>query len=334
MHADRRAPHCTLRRRLCDTKSEPLSMGARLVIRTASGRALDEAIAYPFDQGRLVIGRGSSADVRIPHLTVSAVHATLAVDGDGYTLIDQGSTNGTRVNGEALVPGRRKLLKDGDRLDIGAYTLSFHAGELVTQPITAERTAELARRLFRESQGTRVVAPARLIVLDGPAVGARLDIPGAPARLLIGRAEHCQLVLADPEVAREHMEVVHDLDGIRIRPIEGSGGVEIEGEKIVVRRLRDGDELKLGATRLLFEEPAEEPMQALGAEPDRTLRARDSDTTDAPTEPKPERNDNASAALATEPRSALGDADLVIYAIATVVVAASIAGLVILMRAG
>lgn len=307
-------------------------MGARLVIRTASGRALDEVVAYPFDQSRLVIGRGASADVRIPHLTVSAAHATLAVEGDGYSIVDQGSTNGTRVNGELLVRGRRKPLRDGDRLEIGAYTLSFHTGELVTQPITAERTAELARRLFRESQGTRPIASPRLIVLDGPTVGARLDIPPAPARLLVGQAEHCQLVLTDPAVAREHLEVVRDLDGIRVRPLEGSSGAEIEGERIVVKRLRDGDELKLGATRLLFEEPAEEPMQALANEPDRALRARASDP--EPSEPIPAAAEPGPAEPPAERSPPLGDADLVIYAIAAVVVAASIAGLFVLMRAG
>jgi pSer/pThr/pTyr-binding forkhead associated (FHA) protein len=309
-------------------------MGARLVIRTAAGRPLDEAVAYPFDQGRLVIGRGASADVRIPHLTVSAVHATLTLDGAEYTLVDQGSTNGTKVNGEPLVRGRRKALRDGDRIEIGAYVLSFHAGEIVTQPITAERTAELARRLFRESRAERAVPPPRLVVLDGPAVGARFDVPLAAGRWIVGQGEQCALVVNDPGVAREHLEVVRDAEGIRVRPVDAAHPVEIEGERIVVRRLRDGDELVLGKTRLLFEEPAEEPMQALGSEPDRVLRARAAEGTADPV-PAEASAKQASSDREEPPKAApMRDADVIIYVIAAIVVAASLAGLFVLMRAG
>lgn len=311
-------------------------MGARLVIRSASGRDFDEEVAYPFDQARIVIGRGATADVRIPHLTVSEVHATLGLEGDGYVVVDADSTNGTRVNGERLVAGRKKKLRDGDRLDVGVYALTFHASAVVTTPITVERTAELARRLFRQAQRPGSVGAPRLVVLGGASMGARLEIPPAPARVLVGRGEACQLVLDDADVSREHMEVVHDLEGIEIRNLGSKNGVEANGEPVTRRRLRDGDELRLGTTRLLFEEPAEQPIEALTGAQDRPLPRRSSEPVPA-SAPVPAatetRAEGPSAKLEPEPRAPLATADLFIYAVAAIVLAASAAGLFALLRA-
>ena len=55
-------------------------MGARLVVQSAAGREVEGEIAYPFDSGRIVIGRAAAADNRIPHLTVSEIHATQAFE--------------------------------------------------------------------------------------------------------------------------------------------------------------------------------------------------------------------------------------------------------------
>ena len=77
----------------------------------------------------LRIGRGE-LDGRWPELdledpAVSRFHALLVRQDDGsYAVVDQGSTNGTTVNGgttplEATVP---TPLQDGDRIHLGAWT--------------------------------------------------------------------------------------------------------------------------------------------------------------------------------------------------------------------
>ena len=58
--------------------------------------------------------------MRIPHLTVSELHATLRLQDEVYTLVDNDSTNGTWVNGTRLTTGRTKRLHDGDRIEVGA----------------------------------------------------------------------------------------------------------------------------------------------------------------------------------------------------------------------
>ncbi|MFI5309081.1 MAG: FHA domain-containing protein, partial [Polyangiales bacterium] len=241
-------------------------MGVRFVIRSTEGNPLSEEAAYAFEQSRIVIGRGPGADVRIPHLTVSETHATVRLEGDAYSIFDNDSKNGTSVNGKRLVAGRGKRLQEGDRIDIGIYGLAFHHQATFSQPTTMERTAELARRLFRQSQQGAGVQGPRLCVLSGPDTGKSLDVPGPPSRMLVGSAAQCQLVLADAEVAPEHAELVHDLDGVMIRAADPKRSLQINGQQLSQRRMRDGDELLLGSTRLLFEEPADEPIDALGSE--------------------------------------------------------------------
>src|SRR5687768_14851063 len=124
-------------------------MALRLTVRSAEGRPLPEELRYDLEQDRVTLGRSVGADVRLPHVTVSEHHAVVRFESDGYAITDGESTNGTRVNGDKLVPGRRKRLVDGDRIDIGVYSILFEGAKPSVETITAERTAELARRLFR-----------------------------------------------------------------------------------------------------------------------------------------------------------------------------------------
>jgi hypothetical protein len=54
---------------------------------------------------------------------ISRSHGELVRTSEGYALVDRGSLNGTAVN-NALVPSRRRvLLHDGDRVQLGAWTM-------------------------------------------------------------------------------------------------------------------------------------------------------------------------------------------------------------------
>jgi hypothetical protein len=111
--------------------------------------------------------------------------------------------------------------------------------------------------------------------------------------------------------------------------------LDINGQPVVQRRLRDADELLLGGTRLLFEEPAEEPIDSLMAEPDRPLPPPSAPPAELPADSSPgqaapERDSRASRSRPPPPPF---DADLIIYALAAIVIAVSVAGLIALISA-
>ncbi|MDP1819965.1 MAG: BTAD domain-containing putative transcriptional regulator [Acidimicrobiales bacterium] len=68
------------------------------------------------------IGRSADRHVVIEGDKVSRSHAEIRVAGGEHVLVDQGSTNGTTVNGERIVRAR---LADGDEIGIGPARLRF-----------------------------------------------------------------------------------------------------------------------------------------------------------------------------------------------------------------
>jgi pSer/pThr/pTyr-binding forkhead associated (FHA) protein len=325
-------------------------MAVRFVVRSRDGQTLQEELAFPFDQARIVLGRAPSADVRIPSRTVSEAHASVQMRGSDWLLTDLGSRNGTKHNGQRVTPDRTKKLHDGDLLELGNYVLSFHTGVVMTEPMSAERTAELARRLWREAQSARGVkldAPS-LRVVNGPRAGTRMEIPPAPSRLHIGSHEGCQMQLPEPVLARETLEVVHDVEGVLIRSVSGDALIQLSGHRYKARRLRDRDELQVGTTRLTFEEPAQVEIDSLKGTPDQPLSIK----------PPPEKKEKTATGPATEshrtqtakvgrnsetprpeptastaPRTGPTIAELVIYALAIAVLLASGLALALLLRA-
>ncbi|MBU6422786.1 MAG: FHA domain-containing protein [Chloroflexota bacterium] len=71
------------------------------------------------------IGRDSGNDVVINDDAASARHALIQLADGSWWIEDQGSTNGTLLNGSRLA--RRERIRDGDVLDVGRVALRFEA---------------------------------------------------------------------------------------------------------------------------------------------------------------------------------------------------------------
>lgn len=78
-------------------------------------------MTFPLARGG-VLGRSHRADIQLLDHAVSRQHCRLERESEGYVLTDLESLNGTYVNGERV---SRVLLKDGDRIQVGASTLKF-----------------------------------------------------------------------------------------------------------------------------------------------------------------------------------------------------------------
>ena len=74
------------------------------------------------DQRVIVIGRSSDCDVQLDDATVSRRHAEVRHIGDGYSLVDLGSTNGTEVNGQRI---QETALMNGDVIAVGTTRITF-----------------------------------------------------------------------------------------------------------------------------------------------------------------------------------------------------------------
>jgi pSer/pThr/pTyr-binding forkhead associated (FHA) protein len=70
----------------------------------------------------VTIGRSSDCDVRVDDANVSRRHAEVRRIGDGYSLVDLGSTNGTEVNGQRI---QETALMNGDVISVGTTRITF-----------------------------------------------------------------------------------------------------------------------------------------------------------------------------------------------------------------
>lgn len=91
----------------------------RLVVDRSDVGGLRPGIPFTIGGG-LTIGRTASNDIVLEEGVVSSVHARLVPPG---TLVDEGSTNGTLVNGRRV--SGRAALRPGDLVQIGSTVFRF-----------------------------------------------------------------------------------------------------------------------------------------------------------------------------------------------------------------
>jgi pSer/pThr/pTyr-binding forkhead associated (FHA) protein len=79
---------------------------------------------FPLTDKLMMIGRDDSCEICLRDRSVSRHHATLRQVFSGFSIEDEQSTNGTRVNGNMVT---KRFLKHGDLIEVGKYHLRFIA---------------------------------------------------------------------------------------------------------------------------------------------------------------------------------------------------------------
>jgi pSer/pThr/pTyr-binding forkhead associated (FHA) protein len=95
---------------------------ARLVWERQDGSRVE----FPLVTSLVLIGRDEGADIRLEEPLVSRAHARIERRGARYVVLDIGSTNLTRVNGEVV--GEREL-RHGDEVRFGRAKCVFLAAD-------------------------------------------------------------------------------------------------------------------------------------------------------------------------------------------------------------
>jgi S-DNA-T family DNA segregation ATPase FtsK/SpoIIIE len=113
--------------------------------------------------------------------------------------------------------------------------------------IAAEALLRLA------AAGEEPIAGPHLVVLCGPAAGARLALA---AEQVLGRGHGADLRIADPTASRRHARVRVASGDATVEDLGSKNGIAVNGRRLRgSRRLAPGDEIALGATTLAFTDP-------------------------------------------------------------------------------
>ncbi len=156
---------------------EPRSASPRaalLVVTAGSSRR----VVLP-DSGAFIAGRADDADLTIEDAAISRYHARFTCDAAAVTVTDQGSHNGTLVNGVRI--GGPQRLVSGDVVRIGEATLILHGAAQPDLPARLLDADQLTERLDHElDRAVRFERPLWVVVLtvaradDAPALEAAI----------------------------------------------------------------------------------------------------------------------------------------------------------------
>lgn len=201
------------------------------------------------EQRQLAPGRHTAGDdpadpIQLPGAGPSA----LALDVTAAGLVVLANRPGARLSGRPLQPNRSRLLRPGERLEMGSGALSVVASEEQTG------TAIAARELLA---GVSPQVPA-LLWLTGPDCGRRLVLD--EGETLLGRGEGCQARIRDPLASRAHARLTLTATGALLEPLACRNPLHLDGEPIdAARELGGGELLQIGDTELAFEARFEPP---------------------------------------------------------------------------
>jgi pSer/pThr/pTyr-binding forkhead associated (FHA) protein len=186
----------------------------------------------PLRGRQLTIGRDPRCGMVLADPLVSARHAAIRRAPQGYELTDLGSTHGTFVNGQEV---EQALLRGGERLRLGDSELVFvvpGAQPPSPQPMSGRAAAYLA-------------------VMSGDEVFGRCALGSGT---VLGRHAGCPVDLsADALVSRQHARLDYQDGQWTITDLESGNGTFVNGRQVTSQVLQQGDEVRLGNTRMKFQ---------------------------------------------------------------------------------
>jgi pSer/pThr/pTyr-binding forkhead associated (FHA) protein len=252
-------------------------MALTVVVRSGD---LKSQATITFDAPRIVIGRGEGCEIRLPDPSVSHRHASIRQRGSDYVVIDEGSSNGTFVGPVRLSPQAPRVVRSGDLIRVGRIWLELSTAQVLPTQNANLVTKEIALALVASSLSAdgQLSAP-RLFVTAGPDAGKELALAEFDRAYGIGRVPSADLVLADPDASRRHVEVIRRGTHIYARDLGSKNGATLSGVRLEPNRDTVWPPhalLALGSSEFAFEDPVLTALAEIEASSDEQMQGHDS----------------------------------------------------------
>lgn len=109
-------------------------------------------------------------------------------------------------------------------------------------------------RLLQDAEES--ATPAARAQLKGMSVEVKgRSFPLRGQRIVLGRADACDVVLSDSSISSEHARLSLDGDGWRVANLLSTNGTFVNDKRVSNDVLRHGDRLRLGRVEFIFQEP-------------------------------------------------------------------------------
>lgn len=275
---------------LSDQEFEPVAATDPATQIRLEGEAGD---TYLLHRGANSVGR-ESADVILSEKTVSRHHAQIEIDENRSVRVeDLGSTNGTRINGQTLLPRSARPARDGEYIQFGSVELRL----FVPNPDApeAEGAADAA-----EAPAVSEAA-ARLVAVRGDVSKTISLIPGVTT--FGRRADNTVVLRDDPYVSGSHARITAEGDDFQLTDLGSTNGTLVNSEPLAPNQPRDlavGDEIVIGGSAYRFERLDVETPPSAQVEDDIDIAERDPSAELAESEPREESEPEANELEQTE----------------------------------
>ncbi|HEX3369764.1 MAG TPA: FhaA domain-containing protein [Candidatus Cybelea sp.] len=116
--------------------------------------------------------------------------------------------------------------------------------------MSARPSVPLGAIAIEVGDAARAIAKFALRMIKGLPVDGVYSITGTTR---VGRGDENEIVLLDPGVSRAHAVFEFDAGEPLVRDLDSTNGTYVNGRRVRVESLQDGDELRFGNTRMRFE---------------------------------------------------------------------------------
>jgi pSer/pThr/pTyr-binding forkhead associated (FHA) protein len=197
---------------------------------------------------------GGRDERSIPHGALSELPAaaSITVAPPGAPVIRRLAPDLVKINGRRL--GKRaRLLRDGMRIEVGSYLLTYATASPDRRPIPEAATVL--------APGVRLAkVPARLVDVRG---GRSYDLRRGD--IVIGRGSAYDIVIEGNDISRRHARITMGPSGAQLID-ESANGTYVNGERVDgSRALQPSDVVRMGSVELRYEVVA--PVAARDATP-------------------------------------------------------------------
>ena len=95
------------------------------------------------------------------------------------------------------------------------------------------------------------MSTARLFVETGPENGREIELPQSS---IVGRSTSCDIVLGDDSCSRMHVRLTPENGRCRVEDLGSTNGTLVNGERVSLGYLEDGERLVIGDSTIRFKE--------------------------------------------------------------------------------
>ncbi|MGB7874517.1 MAG: alpha/beta fold hydrolase [Anaerolineales bacterium] len=208
---------------------------------------------FELSKSQITLGRDPTNDIVLEDFKVSRMHARIEVDNDGgIKLVDLGSTNGSKLNDEKVTESQ---VGPGDVITLGDNQLHYK----VVDPIQELAVTKIETETDLNQTIAEISLPISLnrtdvdrLVVHTPENTWEIDLDDKIDALTIGRAPENDIVLDHPSVSRTHARITRHHLTFKIKDLDSSNGIWVNGAKTDEVALEDGMLLRVGFANLIY----------------------------------------------------------------------------------